>query len=260
MGHVQLSDFPQKAVWKEVARLLGEGASVEGVVAASATAAEPDLLRAASDPVFVEAVRLLLLVPQAARQDDLGAGLQAIDLAVGDRPGLFDVLTALERRLSRVASHSSKRNDLGEFAGRALIAAMSAHMGSRLPGLFSSTPEDVAETARQLAGRRAYSDLVRSFFGRLVTDSLSSWLDRTLSLHVGPEQRFAEAKQRAAFDEALAVHVHDATRIVQEFASGWTGKRLLEAGTITTPAARDFGALALKKIVEELRTGYAQDG
>ena len=260
MGHVHLGVIPKSSNWRNVVDLLGAGAANPDVVSASAKAAERDLLGAGSDPVFVEAVRLLLLVPQAARQDDFGAGLRSIDLAIGDRPALMDILAALEKRLDNVAAVSSGHTDLGEFAGRALIDTMMTRIGAGLPGLFGPTPDDVASAARSLAGRRGLSDLVRGFFTRAVSDSLASWLDRTLSIHVGPGLHFAGASDRTAFDRALNVHVYEATRIVQEFAPGWTGKRLAEVGTITSTAARDFGAVSLKKIVEELRTKHQFDG
>lgn len=259
MGHVHLPVIPKTTTWASVVRLLGDDASVAEVAAASAKAAEHDLLGAGGDPVFIEAVRLLLLVPQAARQDDFGAGLRSVDLAVSDQPELLDVLAAIERRLDRVAAVAPKRTDLGEFAGRALIDALTQRIGEGLPGLFGPTAEDVVLAASRLAARRGLADLTRSFFARLVTDSLSSWLDRTLSTQVGPTRRFAQAADRAAFDRALGAHVYGATRIVQEFAPGWTGKRLAERGTINSFDARDFGAVSLKKIVEELRTGYGAD-
>lgn len=259
MGHVHLGVLPKTVPWNQVVRLLGDGASTVVVAAASARAAERELLGAGNDPVFVEAVRLLLLVPQAARGDDFGDALRRLDLGVGARPGLLDVLAGIEARLDDVARTARQRTDLGEFAGRALVQALAEQIGDGLPGLFDPRPDDVAAAARLLAGRRGLADLARSFFARLVTDSLSSWLDRTLSAQVGPDRRFSGAAERAAFDRALAAHVHGATRIVQEFIPGWTGKRLAEAGTISAAAARDVGAVSLKKIVEELRTGYGAD-
>lgn len=259
MGHVHLGVLPKTRPWREVVRLLGDGAPVPTVLSAGAKAAERDLLAAGDDPVFVEAVRLMLLIPNAARATDFGDALRALDLPVSDRPELIDLLAAVQRRLDQVGAAASRRTDLGEIAARALLDALGSQVSADLPSLFDATHADVVTSARKLAGRQGLAALARSFFGRLVGDSLAIWLDRTLSTHVGPGRRFPSASERAGFDRALAEHAYGATRIVQEFVPGWTGKRLAESGTISTSASRDFGSVCLRKIIEELRTGYGSD-
>ena len=44
----------------------------------------------------------------------------------------------------------------------------------------------------------------------------------------------------------------EATRIIREFAAGWYGKSLSMGQVIGTKEATVFGAIAFKKIVEEL--------
>ena len=94
MGHNTLGVLPRNKFWREVVALLGDGAATEEVVAASAKAAERDMLGAAGDPVFVEAVRLLLNIPLAARSEDFGRALRDIGLPVGDQPELLDLVAA----------------------------------------------------------------------------------------------------------------------------------------------------------------------
>jgi hypothetical protein len=84
-------------------------------------------------------------------------------------------------------------------------------------------------------------------------DTLSSWLDRTLASQTGPGRRMSDAGARSAFDLALGQYTHEATRIIREFAPGWYGKRLHESGRIDSHQAAAFGAVAMKKITEELR-------
>ena len=52
---------------------------------------------------------------------------------------------------------------------------------------------------------------------------------------------------------ALDQYCSEATRIIREFAEGWYGKTLYRDGTITAERAAAFGAVAFKKIGEELR-------
>ena len=97
-----------------------------------------------------------------------------------------------------------------------------------------------------------FSPLARAFFSRLVSETLSSYLDRTLSSHVGSGQRFGDMGGRAAFDAALDQYCAEATRIIREFSGGWYGKTLHREGRIESRHAAAFGAVAFKKITEEL--------
>jgi hypothetical protein len=227
------------------------------VVAASARAAEKDLLVATDSAAFVEAVRLLLAIPHAARADDFGDALRALDLKIGDRPELLDLTMAVDGRLEAVQRKAGGSNDLGAIAARALVTTFSDMVGDQLPGLFEATPGEVQAATRKLSWSRGISELSRAFYARLVAQSLSYWLDRTLAQHVGPEARFANATARGSFDIALSQYTQESTRIIQEFAGGWYGKTLHDKGGISSLDAAAFGAVALKKIVEELRTRRA---
>jgi hypothetical protein len=253
MGHVHLGVLPKTRLWNDVVEALTAGAADEVVVGASARAAERDLLSATDNAVFVEAVRLLLAIPYAARTDDFGDALRALDLAIGDRPEVLELAIAVDKRLEAVRRTVGGSNDLGEIAARALVATLSEMIGDQLPGLFEATPGDVQAATRNLSWSRGISELSRAFYARLVSQSLSYWLDRTLALHVGPEGRFANATARGAFDVALSQHSQEATRIIKEFSGGWYGKTLHDRGGISSRDAAAFGAVALKKIVEELR-------
>lgn len=259
MGHIHLGVLPQTKKWRGVVELLQGGADDETVFAASAIAAEKDLAAAADNPVFVEAVRLLLMVPFAARATDFGAALRDIGLRVATSPGLLDIIAAAGDRIDEVARASRVRTDFGELAGRALIGTLSEQIGGALPGLFDTTPADVQIEARHLSRPQGIAGLTRAFFGRLLSDTLSSWLDRTLAAQTGPGRRLPDAGARSAFDLALGQYAHEATRIIREFAPGWYGKRLHETGRIDSHQAAVFGAVAMKKIAEELRRKRGAD-
>ena len=259
MGHVHLGTLPRSRKWQEVAKLLTEGGSDKAVISAAARAAERDLERAANDPVYVEAVRLLLVVPTAARGADFAAVLNAHGLTVGREPEFLDLLVAVSARLDAVARAHPGRTDLGELAGRALTGALSTTIKDRLPGLFDAEAGDVQRAARALSWPAGIATLTRAFYGRLVSDTLSYWLDRMLATHVGRDARFASAADRAAFDAALTQYVSETTRIIKEFSSGWYGKHVIGAGRLDGSAAAAFGVIALKKILSELRERQADN-
>lgn len=260
MGHNTLGVLPRSKRWKEVVRLLDAGAADSSVVAASARAAEKDMLGAANDPVFVEAVRLLLNIPLAARAEDFGKALRDIGLQVNDRPELLDLVASAAERLDAVRRETRTRSDFGEIAGRALTRTLSVAIGDALPGLFGATPADVQAVARKMSWAKGISGFSREFFGSLVSGTLSYWLDRTLALHVGEGRRFPTAAARDRFNRELESYSSEATRIIKEFSSGWYGKTLHREGSFRTREARIFGAVALKKTVSELRVRSMIDG
>lgn len=256
MGHIHLGVLPRSKQWRDVVDLLAAGAASDEIVAASARAAERDLLNAANDPVFIEAVRLLLLIPFAARSRDFGASLRADDLQIIGEINLFNLVNAAMTRLEAVRRATRHRTDLGELATRALAQTLTNGIGGELPSLFDVTPADVKAIARKLSYSKGIAFLCRSFFGDLVGTTLSYSLDRVLSLHVGSGQRFKNIAARGEFDVALRQYSSEATRIIQEFSGGWYGKTLHEKGTIGTIDAKVFGAVALKKICAELQTRW----
>jgi hypothetical protein len=91
MGHTTLGVLPKTRYWKDVAALLAGPGPSHAIFAASAQAAEKDLLRATDDPVFIEAVRLLLAIPAAARAQDFGDALRAQGMMAPDQPDVLDI-------------------------------------------------------------------------------------------------------------------------------------------------------------------------
>lgn len=254
MGHTTLGVLPRTRYWKDVAELLAGPAANHAIFAASARAAEKDLLQATDDPVFIEAVRLLLAIPAAARAKDFGDALRAQDMAVTHRPELLDIVTAATRRLDQVRATQGLQSDLGELAARALSATLTTSIGDALPGLFAATPDDVQAAARDLSWNKSVAEYTRSFFGSLASGTLSYWLDRTLDLEIGDGRRFPDVAARQAFQTELDQFAWESSRIIREFSGGWYGKILHRDGGFSSLEAARFGHVALKKIVDDLRT------
>jgi hypothetical protein len=259
MGHTTLGVLPRTRYWAAVVELLTDGAPSAEVVSASAQAAERDLLLATSDPIFVEAVRLLLAIPAAARAADFGAALRDLDLNVPDQPDLLDLVTASSIRLEDLRAHVRPNSDIGELASRALSGTLTTTIGDALPGLLDATSADVQAAARNLSWNKGVSEYVRRFFGTLLSSTLSYWLDRTLDTMIGPEKRFTEVSSRSAFDLEVEHFAWEASRIIKEFSGGWYGKTLHHAGGFSDSSAASFGHVALKKIVDDLRTRKMRD-
>ena len=252
MGHIHLATLPGTRRWREVVELLDAQAATGDVVAASAHAAERELGRAAQDPVLHAAVRLLAQIPQAARSESFGAKLRDLGIEAPDAPTLGDLTVATAAAIER-SQVGRPRTDFDEIVRRAMVGTLSGLIGSDLPGLFGAEPVHVQQAAARLGRGTEFARTSRVFFGRLLSDTLGYWLDRTLSAEIGPTARLASMDHRDAFDHAVEQYCIEATRIIREFSVAWYGKTLHREGTISHRSAAAFTAVAMKKIGAELQ-------
>jgi len=251
MGHIHLATLPSSRQWRQVVALLDARAAAGDIVSASANAAAEDLASAAQQPALAAAVRLLALVPQAARADDFAAELRKIGLDVPNGPMLGDIIAAASRALDPMHA-SGPGNDWDEIVRRALVGTLSSLIGDALPGQFEADAMDVQGAAVKLGRPEGFQRSSRAFFGRLLSDTLGYWLDRALSAEIGEAGRFPSFAARDAFDLALQQYCAEATRIIREFSAAWYSKTLFRDGTITSERAAAFSAVAMKKIGAEL--------
>ncbi|MCI4664942.1 MAG: hypothetical protein MRY74_09500 [Neomegalonema sp.] len=253
MGHIRLGSLPKSKKWNQVVDLLSSNGSAEEIAAASAVAAENALSSAESDPVFSQAVWLLLNAPLAARGPNYLESLHSLGLAVPDEPSLFDLTAAMSDALDRHGQALGGRSDLGEMAHMALIEAITGAVEPQLPSLFSPDPSEVRTALGRLAGGDRFAKLSRDFFARLVYRALDFFLSRELADHVGSTNRFDIDSNRREFDLALEHHCYQTARIVEEYSGGWYGKHVWRDGDFSRDDASKFAGYAFKKLNSELR-------
>ena len=152
----------------------------------------------------------------------------------------------------RMTAERHGRSDFGELARRAVTGVLSAEIEVQ-GDLFATDHADLRLRLARLAQPPEFARMARRFFGEVTGRSLSSWLDRVLSTRIGPDARFQDVAERAAFGEALGQYCAESTRIIREFAAGWYGKTLWREGQIASEHASVFGHVAMKKIGEEMR-------
>ena len=257
MGHVRLGTPPQSRRWRQVVAAPGAGASASEIARASADAAHGALERAAKDPAFSDAFWLLAALPMAARSPGWIENLRGLGLEISDAPTLIELAGALTATLDREAAARGVRADLGEMARLSLVDCLTETLGPQLPGLFDPAPADLRRALGRCASGDRFAGLARGFFADLTRRTLDWHLSRELANHTGPERRFATDAQRRAFDEALATHCYETSRIVQEFLGGWYGKTAWRDGELSREAAGRFAAVAFRKLRAEL--GRRQD-
>ena len=108
MGHIHLATLPGTKKWREVAELLGSGATDDEVLAKSAEAAERLFAAAPNNPVFIAAVRLLSLIPVAAKREDFSAGLRELGINVPPDPHLTDLTAGVHAAIEQAIRASGR--------------------------------------------------------------------------------------------------------------------------------------------------------
>lgn len=143
-------------------------------------------------------------------------------------------------------------SDAGELVKAALLESLSVQLQEKLPSLFEPTPQEIRSALAGFASGDRFALLARDFFARLTHRSLDYFLSRELANHTGADGRFATDAERAAFQQALAQHAVEASRIVQEFAGGWYGKTVWQKQALDQDAINGFTRYAFKKLRDEL--------
>ena len=260
MGHNRLGTLPRTEKWNHVVSLLAGGADLEEVAAASADAAERGLERAAKDEGLARSFWLLTQIFQAARQSNFSERLWELGLSVSGKPTLFEIASAFARAVDDHVREHGRRSDIGEMAQHAATETLTSLAGRELSSLFGATSGEVQDALAKLGGSNRFSVVTRDFFSRLTNRSLSYYLSRELSKHVGPNKRFAGIAEHGEFNAALDLHCRETSRIIKEFSEDWLGQRLREQRSISEQETKSFTHIAFRKLRAELRKRRDADG
>jgi hypothetical protein len=255
MGHIRLGKgLPQTRSWIQVVDRIESNAEVGAVAAATLSAARKGLAQASDDVALVRSFWLLTQLPRCARAEDYPEALRQIGLSVAAAPSLVELVGAFSDAVDAHVRREGGRTDLGEMAQMGAAESLAADLGRKTQSLFGTTPDDVRRSLARLATSKQFSGLARDFFARLTERYLAYFLSRELSKHIGKDRRFPDLTARNTFNEALALHCREASRIVEEFAGGWFSKTTFETG-ITRENAAGFIHVALTKIQDEVAKG-----
>lgn len=253
MGHIRLGTLPRSRKWREVVERLESDAPLDAVAAAAARASERDLSRASDDPRFQFVSSLLVRLPLLARGPGFAAELEALGIGPNALTSVAGLLSGIELAIDRNSYDLGASSDAGELAKAALLESLSVQLRDKVPSLFEPTPQEIRSALASLASGDRFALLARDFFARLTHRSLDYYLSSELANHTGADRRFANDAERAAFQQALAQHTVEASRIVQEFAGGWYGKTVWQKQALNQDTINGFTRYAFKKMRDELR-------
>lgn len=247
--------MPASKKWREVVQCLAEAEVDLGRLADSVSvAAEDSLSGAAKDPGFIEALWLLIKVPQAARSHDVAAALRELGIGVPADPSITDVVAGLASAIEAAQRRNPQdATDFGEMAKHAAVAALHSVYQERLPALWEASAEDARTTLASLSSPERFADLAQRFFSRLIDHNIQYFLARETPRHVGPASLARSVADLAVFDRAMRRHCDETSMIARTFARDWHGNNAYHLGkAISRKDVAGFGYFAFEKIRKEL--------
>lgn len=252
MGHLQHLTLPRSKKWRAVVASLEGGDALSEIAELAARAAEQDLRRSTSDPLFQLVTRLLVDLPHRARSPSYHDFMADLGLSQRDLSSLPALLAGLDKAISERARNSKLVTDAGNLARRSLVSVLSQQVSDRLPSLFVPEPAEIRRALASLSSGESFAKLARGFFADLTYRSLDYYLSREFAAHTGTDRRFANDADRTRFQQDLARLTFEASKTVEDYAGGWYGKHVWQRQDADPAAIERFAAYAFKKMRDEL--------
>ena len=251
MGHQRLGELPAHRLLPEIVRYLVTGGTpTEDLVDQVTEVGQDALKRALKDPVFIEALWLLVRIPQGAGSADFLKELRQLGASGAAPASLTEMLVAYDSALEKVQRRSHAGiTDLGEIARRAGLSAFGEAIRDRLPSLWPPTAEDMRASVAALKGTEQFASMAHRFYSGFVERVIHYYVDRNLHHMVGIDRVAKSTNDLRAFNEAIRRHCDESSLIMRAFAKDWLGKNHYKDGKqITRDDVRRFSAYTVEKI------------
>lgn len=255
MGHQRLGKLPTHRYLPDIVRYLVTGGTPTAHLVEQITEVGRDALkRALKDPVFVEALWLLIRLPQAAASRDFGAALAEIGMGALRPTSVAELMVAFDNALERVQRREHRdATDLGEIARQAALTALGDAVRAGMP-MWSPTADDVQASVAALRSPEKFGALAHHFHANTVERVIHYYVDRNLHELVGADRVVSSVHDLATYGSAIRRHCMEAALIMRAFARDWLGKNQYRDGKdISKNDARKFSAYAVEKISIELK-------
>ncbi len=255
MGHQLFGKLPAYRLLPEIVRYLVDGGAPTDALVDEVTAFGQEALKLASkDPVFIQALWLLIRMPQAAGSGDFLSAMQGLGLRVDAKPSMPDLLVAYDAALQGIQRRThGDLTDLSEISRLAGLAALGDALQKRLPGLWAPCSEDVRASLSALKSPERFADMAHCFFSKFVERVIHYFVDRNIHRMIGPSHLAKSVNDLGLFNKAIQRHCDEAAVIMRVFAREWLGKNHYKNQQQITPDhVRWFSAYTAKKIRQEL--------
>jgi len=255
VGHQRLGKLPAHRLLPDIVKFLVDGGTPTEDLVDQVTEVGRDALKLAlKDDVFIEALWLLVRMPQAVASDDFPASLGELGMAHMAPTSQSNVLVGYDRALETVQRRlHSGATDLGEIARRAGLSALGEAMRASLPTLWTPTAIDVRTSVAALRGTEQFAALAHRFYANFVERVIHYYVDRNLHNMVGAGRVAKSVHDLRAFNDAIRRHCDESALIMRAFAKDWLGKNHYRDGKQVSKAdVRRFSAHAVEKMRIEL--------
>lgn len=255
MGHQRLGKLPAHRLLPEIVRYLVMGGTPTADLVDHVSEFGREALKLAlKDPVFIEALWLLIRLPQAAASENFPAALGEIGMVGATPTSQSDVLVSYDRALEKVQRQlHAGATDLGEIARRAGLSALGEAIRGALPTLWAPTAADVRVSVAALKGTEHFAALAHRFYANFVERVIHYYVDRNLHNMVGSDRVARSVHDLRTFNEAIRRHCDESALIMRAFARDWLGKNHYQDGKqLSQDDVRRFSAHAAEKIRMEL--------
>lgn len=255
MGHQRLGRLPAHRLLPEIVRFLVTGGTPTEDLVDQVTEIGRDALKLVlNDPVFIEALWLLIRIPQAASAKDFAVELRQLGVADVAPRSFTEMLVGYDNALERVQRRlHAGATDLGEMARHAGLAAFGDALRDRLPTLWTPTADDVKASISTLSGTDRFASIAHCFYTNFVERIIHYYVDRNLHHMVGIDRVARSIDDLRTFNAAIRRHCDESALIMRAFARDWLGKTHYKDGKqITREEVRRFSGHAVEKIRIEL--------
>lgn len=255
MGHQRLGKLPAFRLLPEIIRYLVTGGTPTEDLVDQVTEVGRDALKLGlKDPVFIEALWLLIRVPQAAASKDLAAAFRELGMPGVAPTSVTDVLVSYDEALEKVQRRlHAGATDLGEIARLAGLSALGESVREALPTLWVPTATDVRASVAALKETVQFAALAHRFYANFVERVIHYYVDRNLHNMVGAGRVARSVHDLRGFNDSIRRHCAESALIMRAFARDWLGKHHYKDGKrISKDDVRRFSAHAVEKIRIEL--------
>jgi hypothetical protein len=254
VGHLRLDRLPRTRRWKEVIRLLQQGAPVDELAQATYWAAYNGLSRVPADEGFTQTLTTIFKFIDAlqSRNPDLALRQNGFDLKEG--ASFFDYIGSFKERASIAASAIHAKSDIAEIAQDSFTQVLVSTASSGMETLFGIDSGDIKTALQGNLKGKSLENIMHEFFVSFTQRYLNYYLGRELPSHVGINESFSNIDRHSQFNQAFDLYIRQTVRITDEFAPGWFGKARYEKRLTDKDVAR-FAHVAFMKIRSEFKRG-----
>lgn len=250
MGHERIGFIPKTKQWQSIVAQLqdydGDKTTVSKVAADTLDALRALYSSLAYDPAIIASIRFLATV---CHFSDSSEKLKEIEVETSGEITMYSLLQGANQYLS----DESDSMEVSKLAKDSLMNAIISYQQIHETNQISFDGFDEKSVWSDIDSGMAFCEMTRSFVAEFTERNLNYFLERAAASEIKDYSKLISFNQNLKKQtEAITIHSHDISKLVQSFAAGWynknTGVQIPDDEKIS-----GFLSVAFKKIKEEFR-------